>query len=207
MKTLYIDIETIPGEEKPPMDSIKVPANYKDEAKIQAYKEANLEDEWHKQSLNSMKGRILCVGVACDDRDPIVYTDLAEFDRDVMSIREEVQWVGHNIAKFDAKWLVRHGIQLGLSFPSLFNLDRYRGNVRDTMTMWACGDYQDYTKLDDLARFLGLPGKTEGMDGSQVWAYYKAGRIDEIKDYCADDVRLTRDIYKRIVPYTHKAAA
>lgn len=201
MQTLFIDIETIPGEEMPSLDSIKAPANYKDEAKILAYKEANQEEEWHKQSLNSMQGRILCIGVACEDRNPVVYTDLVAFDRDIMAIHSEVQWVGHNIAKFDAKWLVRHGIRSGLSFPSRFSLDRYRGNVRDTMTLWACGDYQDYTKLDDLARFLGVGRKTPGIDGSQVWDFYRAGRIDEIKAYCADDVILTRDVYRRIMPY------
>jgi len=127
-----------------------------------------------------------------------------------MGIGEEVQWVGHNISKFDAKWLVRHGIKSGLAFPSRFNLNlksglafpsrfnlnRYRGNVRDTMTMWGCGDYQDHTKLDDLARFLGVGKKTKGIDGSQVWQYYKDGKLDEIKSYCADDVELTRAVFK-----------
>ena len=32
-------------------------------------------------------------------------------------------------------------------------------------------------KLDELSRIMGLPGKPDGIDGSQVEAYHNAGRI------------------------------
>jgi predicted PolB exonuclease-like 3'-5' exonuclease len=35
---------------------------------------------------------------------------------------------------------------------------------------------------------LGLPGKPDGIDGSQVDTYYRAGRIKEVAEYCETDV-------------------
>lgn len=201
MKTLYIDIETIPGDIAPTIDQVKIPGTMKKQETIDAWWKKEKKAIHHKQSLNSMKGQILCTGIAVDDDTPIVFTDIKGFDEFVFGINEEVQWVGHNISTFDAKWLVRHGVRLGLDYTQRFKLDRYRGNIRDTMTMWACGDYKDYTKLDDLAKFLGVGRKTEGIDGSQVWQYYKDGRIDEIKAYCADDVELTRAVFKKMRGY------
>ena len=52
--------------------------------------------------------------------------------------------------------------------------------------------------LDNLAKQLCLGGKYEGMDGSQVWPEFKAGNIDKISEYCAEDVRLLREIYNKI---------
>jgi predicted PolB exonuclease-like 3'-5' exonuclease len=44
---------------------------------------------------------------------------------------------------------------------------------------------------------MGLPGKPDGIDGSQVKAYYEAGRIDEIADYCKSDVLNTYRLWLR----------
>ena len=52
--------------------------------------------------------------------------------------------------------------------------------------------------MDNLAKAIGVSGKTEGMDGSQVWPEYQKGNIDKIMDYCADDVLCTKYIYKRL---------
>ena len=37
--------------------------------------------------------------------------------------------------------------------------------------------------LNDLCRVLALPGKPDGMDGSQVERYVNEGRIDEVSAY------------------------
>jgi hypothetical protein len=50
--------------------------------------------------------------------------------------------------------------------------------------------------LDDLARLMGLPGKS-GMDGSQVWEAYQQGRLAEIRNYCETDVVNTYLLYAR----------
>ena len=57
--------------------------------------------------------------------------------------------------------------------------------------------YGAKVKLDELSRIMGLPGKPGGMDGSQVEAYFNAGRIQEIADYCKSDVINTYRLWLR----------
>jgi predicted PolB exonuclease-like 3'-5' exonuclease len=52
-------------------------------------------------------------------------------------------------------------------------------------------------KLDELSRIMGLPGKPDGIDGSQVETYFNAGRIQEIADYCKSDVINTYRLWLR----------
>lgn len=37
------------------------------------------------------------------------------------------------------------------------------------------------------------------MDGSEVWEYFKKGKIKEICEYCKRDVEVNREVYKRMV--------
>jgi 3'-5' exonuclease len=43
-------------------------------------------------------------------------------------------------------------------------------------------------KLNDLCRALNLPGKPDGIDGSQIEQLFAEGRIAELADYCECDV-------------------
>jgi hypothetical protein len=47
-----------------------------------------------------------------------------------------------------------------------------------------------------MARLCGFPGKL-GFDGSEVYAAYAAGRIDDIRRYCETDVLNTYLLYLR----------
>jgi predicted PolB exonuclease-like 3'-5' exonuclease len=51
-------------------------------------------------------------------------------------------------------------------------------------------------KLQDVAVLLQLPGKL-GMDGSQVWTAFLAGKHAEIRNYCETDVLNTYLVYLR----------
>jgi len=44
-------------------------------------------------------------------------------------------------------------------------------------------------------------GKTDGMDGSQVWDYWQQGRVDEICEYCRDDCATTLDLLESLYGY------
>ena len=44
---------------------------------------------------------------------------------------------------------------------------------------------------------MGLDGKPSEIDGSQVSEYYRAGRIQEIADYCVTDVINTYRLWLR----------
>ncbi len=75
-------------------------------------------------------------------------------------------------------------------------ISRYHTRHLDLMDLLALYSPRANAPLDELVRLCGFPGKL-GMDGSQVWAGYQAGKIDEIRDYCETDVANTYLMYCR----------
>lgn len=74
---------------------------------------------------------------------------------------------------------------------------RYTDDNVDLCDVLSSFSYGGKVKLDELSRIMGLPGKSEGIDGSQVERYFKAGRIQEISDYCKSDVLNTYRLWLR----------
>ncbi len=209
MPELFIDIETLPGPTRPDPSEIEAPKNYKDPAKIEAYQQEKVEEVYRAQALDSMKGQVLAIGYALDDG-PIecLIQGLDEIfsEPDLLEAFQErlfaeiknpliLDWVGHNLRTFDLAWIWRRALKYRL-FPlaNLIPRGRYNKRVVDTLELWAA-DFKDRVSLDALARFLGLEGKPDGIDGGQVFDFFQAGRLEEIREYCRQDVALTRDVY------------
>ena len=51
--------------------------------------------------------------------------------------------------------------------------------------------------LHELCRVMGLPGKPDDIDGSEVDKYFREGRFCEIADYCESDVVNTYRVWLR----------
>lgn len=75
-------------------------------------------------------------------------------------------------------------------------ISRYHMRHLDLMDVMAMYSGRANAPLDDLAKLCGFPGKL-GMDGSKVWDAYKAGKIDEIRNYCETDVANTHLVFLR----------
>ncbi len=75
-------------------------------------------------------------------------------------------------------------------------ISRYHMRHLDLMEVMAMYNGRANAPLDDLAKLCGFPGKL-GMDGSKVWDAYKAGNIQDIRDYCETDVANTHLVYLR----------
>lgn len=75
-------------------------------------------------------------------------------------------------------------------------ISRYHMRHLDLMDVMAMYGGRANAPLDDLAKLCGFPGKL-GMDGSKVWDAYKAGGIEEIRNYCETDVANTHLVYLR----------
>ena len=54
-------------------------------------------------------------------------------------------------------------------------------------------------KLDNLAQTT--LGVAKSGDGLQALKYYKLGQIEELKKYCLDDVKITKDLYDYVRQY------
>jgi len=75
-------------------------------------------------------------------------------------------------------------------------IGRYHTRHIDLMDLLAKYNPRANAPLDQLAKLCGFPGKL-GMDGSQVWPAWQAGRADEVRAYCETDVVNTWLVYCR----------
>lgn len=206
-KLIFIDIETIPAG--PPIDpmSLKAPAQMKKAETIADWyaKEAPAiaEQKWRDGGLDSMRGEILCIGWICDEEGYAVcgedeQSTLMQFAAAIGHIKGFYRFVGWNNLDFDLPYIWRKSIKYGIRLlRDAINRDRYRGNFIDLMKVWGT-DSHDRRKMSDVAAYLGIEDRSNGIDGSQVYDLYKEGRIEEIKAYCMGDVETVREIYKRI---------
>jgi 3'-5' exonuclease len=167
------------------------------------------EEDFKKRAVNSLTAQIVCLGYALDDERPEVFTGTEEeiisaYDSLLNSYGHQkisIPLVGHNIMEFDIPLIFHRAIKYKkLSLINyIIQLNDYQGRavIYDTMQKWNLMSYRKYTKLDDIALFLGISGKGE-IDGSKVWDLWKNGKRQEIFEYCKDDIELTRNVYKRM---------
>jgi 3'-5' exonuclease len=75
-------------------------------------------------------------------------------------------------------------------------ISRYHMRHLDLMDLLAMYQPKANAPLDAMAKLCGFPGKL-GMDGSQVFAQYLDGKVDDIRRYCETDVMNTYLVYCR----------
>jgi predicted PolB exonuclease-like 3'-5' exonuclease len=110
-------------------------------------------------------------------------------------------FIGHNIIDFDMRFIVQRSVVNGVR-PSWDERDlsfaRYRSApMFDTMREWTKWSMNN-VGLEHLALALGIPSPKDGIDGSQVYDFWKKGKVKEILEYCKRDVETTREVYKKI---------
>lgn len=110
---------------------------------------------------------------------------------------------GHNIREFDIPYLCRRMTVHQIPFPTLFNIAGKKPwevkYLADTLELWKFGDYKNYTSLDLLAYTLDIPSPKNDMDGSMVGhAYWREGKLEEIRHYCERDVLAAAQVYLRL---------
>ena len=76
-------------------------------------------------------------------------------------------------------------------------LSRYHQRHTDLMEVLSGYQARAAAPLDEVASFLGFPGK-QGAHGSAVWARYLDGDVRGIRDYCETDVLNTYLVYLRL---------
>ncbi len=125
-------------------------------------------------------------------------TDFLELMRDFDSESDEL--VGHNIIGFDLPFVFQRCLVNEMKVRPFVNLSEF--NVRgvfDTMHRWWLGAKR-HVSLDDIAWALGIESsKTSEVEGSKVFDLYQANRLELIREYNLNDVRVTRKVYERMV--------
>lgn len=229
MPTIFADIETLPDLTIPPderAESVEPPANYKDPAKIAAYQAAKAEEQWRRGSLDPVRGMVLLIGVAdgrCDpvilcgstSRDEVLADPLAHERRTLDLFREFViaarstederanrktTFVGHNIVRFDAPFLVRRAFKHGLYDVCrwLYASKPWDSPCIDTLLAWGGVDSRPGGTLDALADFVGIDRSGNPISGAEVYDRFAADDIDAVARHCLDDVAVVRELYVRL---------
>ena len=162
------------------------------------------EQQWRKQALDPDYGRVCSAVFTLDGNE--YHSFMCEDEKELL----ECMWItlmrlipgsdfyaiGHNIT-FDLGFLWKRSIIHDLPIP--FKLRPHGRHGHDyfcTMRHWA--GYNGRISQSRLCDILGIKGKPEGMDGSEVLDAYLAGKYAEILEYNKEDVRQVFEICQRI---------
>ena len=110
------------------------------------------------------------------------------------------QLVTFNGASFDLPILRYRAMMWGVAAPGLaarpyFN--RYSEDAIDLCDVLSSFNSQGKVSLHELCRVMGLPGKPDAIDGSEVETYCRDGRMAEVAAYCETDVLNTYRLWLR----------
>lgn len=219
MNKLFLDIETIPANSDEETTGKALKYLYERKLEKRAKKKDSGEgviempfDEFVRgTSFDGSFGRVLCICLAVNN-DPVkCYCNIKNEKKTIEHFWKVAGqcnlFVGHNVLDFDLRFIWQRSIVLGVK-PSWQDEDRNRPRylsfaryaskpVFDTMHEWVKWG-RDSIGLEHVALALGIPTPKEGIDGSKVWDFYKAGKVKEICEYCMRDVETTRAVYKRM---------
>ncbi len=216
MNILVFDIETIPdidtGRRLHALDGL----SDADVGKIMFHKRR--EETGDSEFLRHHFHRIVAISVVLRNADQLKVWSLGDLDSGEADLIRRfydgidkytptlVTWNGGG---FDLPVLHYRSLLHGVSAPRYWDtgehdrdfkwnnyLSRYHSRHTDLMDVLAAYQPRAGAPLDDIAQLLGFPGKL-GMDGSQVWGAYQAGKLSEIRDYCETDVLNTYLVYLR----------
>jgi predicted PolB exonuclease-like 3'-5' exonuclease len=147
--------------------------------------------------------RVKCLGQADDPEENLISAFFKTIDRYTPKL---VSWNGSG---FDLPVLHYRSLIHGLVAQRYWDtgdddrefrysnyISRYHNRHVDLMDVLAKYNGRGNAPLDEIAKLCGFPGKL-GMDGSQVWPAWQAGKADEIRAYCETDVMNTWLVYCR----------
>lgn len=221
---IYLDIETLPTTDASVIAEIAKgvtpPGNISKAETIAAWeaekKPAMVKEAVKRTSFDGMYGSIACICWASDHLG-VEHTDAANSERELLADffgaiddltrhKGDIRFVGHNIAGFDLPFLKHRAIINDIRPPFVleraFNAKAWDSTIGDTMLMWS-SDRERRVSMDKLCKAFGIPGKGD-FDGSMVADTWPVDPMKVI-EYCVDDVKRTREIYKRLT-FSHQAS-
>jgi len=199
--SIVFDVETIAAPDvELILGPVRVPANYKDPAKIAAFQTDKLAEKILTASLEPDLCEVVAVGMQrpdgeCDvvtrrEGDELILLDW--FWGQVQSGR----LVGFNILSFDLPVLIRRSQLLGLDVPYV-NLDRYRTPHIDLLDKLSFQGRIPYRSLSFYCRRFGIDC-VDTVAGADIPGLVAEGEWDAVKEHCASDVQKTAKLAARL---------
>lgn len=225
MTDCVIDLETLPQQPETDIrekiaETIEPPAQMSKPETIKEWMEgtgkyvgvrdALIDEQYRKTALDGARGQICVIAWAIKDYDPqsLVATPGTASEADILSnffdlLRMQLgkqpmpYFIGHYISGFDLTFLWQRAV-INKVNPGMFlgQHGRHDKDYFDTMIAWA--GYKDRISLENLCIALGIPCKTDGLKGGEIWDYWKAGKYAEVEAHGIMDVVSVREVYKRL---------
>ncbi|MCP4493169.1 MAG: hypothetical protein GY820_38595 [Gammaproteobacteria bacterium] len=172
------------------------------------------EHKWRRTALDAMYGEIISIAWKNDHgKTQSITRTLDNHETDLLNeyfslftkarsrLTGDVTFTGHNIRYFDMQFIRQRCMILDISLPTDFDHAlQTRPNdfkrIFDTMLYWS-GAYnrENRKKLNDLCIAFDVPTpKSDGMDGSKVWDFIKAGKYEKVNEYNMADVDATDEL-------------
>ena len=215
---LYIDIETRSNPDMlpflpaftQPTESDAPPSAKSSPSKLQRWlgeemerRKKRVEEAVEKMPLDVDYCRIVALGMASDDWTNEVMTASCD-DEEIALLKMFWQQIlsqhtrpcGYNILSFDLPILLRRSWVLGVTPTKYLDLRRYSTvyTVDLMQVFYNWGAAPGPTRgLKAVAAMYGIENPCPDVDGSDVAMM----SVDELKTYCANDVRMTRELAQR----------
>jgi hypothetical protein len=219
---VFLDIETIPAqpEEATKLEiarSIKAPAKmtkaetiadwHQGNGKYAGVKDAAIEEAYRKTSFDGARGEVCSIAWKVDGCDVDSIASNVTDEKEMLSlffktISNDCRgrppfFIGQYIGGFDLKFIFHRAVILEVNPGFKIPFDgRHGKDFYCTQAAWA--GFGGRMSQDNLCKALGIEGKPGDIDGSKVWDFYKAGKIDRIEEYNRHDVETVEKIYNRI---------
>lgn len=207
---MVIDIETVPQYSS--FD--QVPANLQKlwGAKTQYQRKDETPEEYYRcAGILAEFGKIICisVGIFTSGNGFRVKSFAGHDEKDLLTrfcsmlngLSPALILCGHNAKEFDFPYICRRMLVKGVKVPAQLNIHGkkpWEVSHLDTMELWKCGDYKNYTSLSLLAAIFDIPTPKDDIDGSMVGhVYWVDNQLERICTYCQKDVVATAQLLKR----------
>lgn len=110
---------------------------------------------------------------------------------------------GHGIKSFDLPWLCKRFMVNGLKIPNVINsykIEPWKITHIDTTELQACGYQKEkYTPLDWICTSLNIETSKNTIKPYEITKVYYDNGIQDIVEYCENDVYVTALVYKKIM--------
>tara|TARA_R110001592_G_scaffold120499_7_gene324837 strand:+ start:2625 stop:3341 length:717 start_codon:yes stop_codon:yes gene_type:complete len=213
---LFLDIETVPQEEKWSLLSKSTQELFEKKTQYQRKDETTAEQFYERAGIWAEFGKIICISVGyfADVQEVKQFRITSFFGDDEHQLLTDFKVLldkhfakkanvlcAHNGKEFDFPFIARRMIVHQIELPkklNLFGKKPWEIPHLDTLELWKFGDYKHYTSLKLLTSILGVPSPKDDIDGSEVAAvYYKEKNIDRIVTYCEKDTIAVAQILLR----------
>tara|TARA_A100001037_G_scaffold290408_1_gene303204 strand:+ start:4944 stop:5705 length:762 start_codon:yes stop_codon:yes gene_type:complete len=130
-----------------------------------------------------------------------VISEFINFMSAVFNKIPDIKILGHNLKGFDIPYILKKCLIFNIRIPQRLQLHKikpWENCLLDTMEIWKSGNWGGSISLEHLTYLLEIENPKEaavyGEDYGGIHRAFWQGKLEEIKDYCEDDIKATANI-------------